>query len=246
VPDSLGKSGRDRPRNSGIQFRASKPVRRLSDDPVQNLKRRLRPFWLHLKLFELFGSSKPKRLSANKQDFLIKQIHSKHPEIVREILEAERDWSNCRNSRKRHDRIFGARTSFDRACGRLGFSPSRFDLSPVFAQLIRSVQDQLQSTGAPVFGRIDKELFERTVAAIERDPEVVRLWLETINSPEGVDPDGGFHPVLIRAHHRSDEIAKEYIPSGTTRLWTDVWFEARNRLTARYGSPDKSSRLRKK
>ena len=89
-----------------------------------------------------------------------------------------------------------------------------------------------------MFGRIDSGLFERAVAAVENDPEVVRLWIETMKSG-GDDPELGYNPVLVCACRRCNEIVQKIIPSDTTFEQTQVWLEVRRRLTVKLGPIDK-------
>jgi hypothetical protein len=123
----------------------------------------------------------------------------------------------------------------------LGFSPSRFDISPTFRALVECIQEDLERSGAAVFCRIDRELFEKAVTTVEVDPEVVRLWTEIIEAGGKGDPEHDPHPALMRAIYRCSEIVQEIIPSDCTSGQSQVWVEVYKRLAARLGPIDKGS-----
>jgi hypothetical protein len=91
----------------------------------------------------------------------------------------------------------------------------------------------------PVFGRIDRNLFEKAVTTVEADSEVVRLWIEIMESGGRGDPEHEPHPALMCAIRRCNEIVQEIIPSDTTSGLLQVWVEVYKRLAARLGPIDR-------
>jgi hypothetical protein len=82
---------------------------------------------------------------------------------------------------------------------------------------------------------IDPETFEKAVTAIENDPEVVRLIIKAVTGdhppfPEGLD----YHPVMMEAVVRSDDISKGIFQSESVTDYMRVFHEASTRVTSRH------------
>jgi hypothetical protein len=234
------KTRKSAPRRGGaVQLTSKSAIAKTPESYFKKLRRRL---GLLKPLISLVNwVSAPKKLEGSRQRSLLVKIRGSYPWIPEGIREAEFGWSKNRDGSVRSNQLFRTRRYFDNACRDLGFSPSRFDVSPTFRALIEDIQDDLERSGARVFGRIDKDVFEKAVAAVEADSEVVRLWIETINSGEGDGLDG-YHPVLIGACRRCGEIVQKIVPSDSTSEQMQVWAEVRKRLTLRLGPVGKKGR----
>jgi hypothetical protein len=78
---------------------------------------------------------------------------------------------------------------------------------------------------------VDPDTFEKAVTAVENDPEVVRLIIKAVTgdhppSPEGLD----YHPVMMEAVVRSDEISKGIFQSDDAFDYARVFHEADMRI----------------
>jgi hypothetical protein len=175
-------------------------------------------------------------MDGSRQRSLLVKIRSSYPWIPEGIREAELAWSRNRDSGARSVQLSRARRYFDNACRDLGCSPSRFDVSPAFRALIEDIQNDLERTDARIFGRIDRDLFEKAVAAVETDSEIIQAWIETMKSgDERDDSTCGYHPMLDRAIRRCNEIVQTIIPSDSTCEQSQVWIEVFKRLSVKLG-----------